>query len=1299
MQTQIFTKTKIALAVGTALMVMAGSANAALPTLRTAGHSTLIATVDGGTLNANIKQMLTTTGLINKAFTFDVTLNSGVGAGTGAIDSDTVGIIDKAGAGSTLVMGNGTLGNNHIVVYTGTTATQVPSTGATAVIGASVAGVAHIAVSMPAPGANKGYRINAGVLEFSSDTSIASPVWAAVKMDLQDVGGAEIYTEVANAGYVLADDLKMAAITGTAIETSLAPTPVATTTGAPTAASPLINGVSIDTIVPIDAFTVVTNVAVTSQDPLACEATLTGATAASTGSSSVALTSTSVTATLGTAAAATATLPPTFKNTVAFLGAADWTNGPAADDLLFAASPNCLNTGLVGAGLPVVLSAGTTPPKYTQVFNTADGVGKTVTFHATTSSNGVISSGDATDGVAPVIVANGINFTAPAGSPAVTNMSVKFSEPMAFNTGVFGDANNLREVLENIFVGSTTTTLAALSLNSATTPALAALATSNGQGILTVNNVLATDVATVANGVYTGKSISVGRGITFQEPNDANYTANVTAGTLLDDDSGTGALGEELMGGVKSATGVVEAVPATPVAQTASVAAASIAWGTDTSALASASSVANPDLIDTITVTFPAGKNVKLAPQGTTFGNATALAAAKTSADLLTNLVIDVWGTNGIKFQVRPTAVTGSAATTTGGNTLTVTVPTAFIYSKLKKDNAALYAMYIGYVADGNNQANNTLVGTDAASTLTSPIRVEAGTATPAGILSAQLTAAGAEPVVLPLVFTATQTGGQSTLLTQNIQSNIVGSTAGSIVKAYLAYWVDLPKQSIALVGADLKSGKITNPGDKVATDLAIEFADGTGNGVASLILTELQAVKPKQEPKPGVQAAEGPTPAKDIPVYVKLVRSNDTANANAQTTSQNYLNARAIMAPTYALAKAAAETTIDTQSPVYEVLLNPVTGEIKGRLTGNIVIKPSSSTGNRGLRFLDMNGKDTATATVHGSSIVAQKSATGLALPGTANVNLLMGIDPLTTDFGGITALNPFVLLTHQDSTGKYTLLTSADPTAANYMPFAPDVMNRATGTGGIATRATALLSVTDVRSFDLPKSPNWALYGFGNPATKAVATGPASGPSVSPDKAFPRMFVGLDTVNGDPESFWTTDTNAVQNKGDIAMSVAGNAVGVATELTSDTGKLTGPTLSNIGGENLVKGAVAVGWANEQGAADGATAKLGKIYVAQATGPFAPAVAAPAPKVKKGWSLVTIPGTVGQTGTLNATTIDAVIKVGAQVGLTGTTLTAEGTGAGLGNGQFTWFAVDGTMPTLTAGDAVFVHAKSDGSL
>ena len=983
----------------------------------------------------------------------------------------------------------------------------------------------------------------------------------------------------------------------------------------------------------------------------------------------------------------------------------DWDNSgtiDAADAALYV--PLSFNTGVATpvVGLqkasPLNLTVPATGPAYTAIFSKTTGLAATVAAQNITTI---------ADGADPVIVASGITFSTPSSATTpLTNVGIKFSEFMELIN--VDPAADLREVLENVSVGSAT--LAALSLNSGVTPSLAAVTTLNGQSTVTINNVAATDVATLAAGVWTGKSMSVGRGITYQEVNDASYTTNLAAGTTLDDDTATGPNGEELAGGVKSSSGVVEAVPATPAAQVAVAPLPTIVWGTDTSALASASSSTNTDQIDTITVTFATGKEVKLAPAGTVFGTATALASAKTAADLAANLVVDVFGSNGIEFQVRPT----TATLNTAGTAITVTVPTALIYSKLTNAGAQLQSVWIGYNTDGATNATNTNYTLISSTAGTTPSAGEivaeglvgsgSGTSGAGGSgawVTADKTAAGAEPVVLPLVFTASATGGQSTLLTQNIQSNVAGAAAGSLVNAYLAYWADNPKTTTSVAATSLKSGKITSTGDKVATDLAIEFADGTGTALAALIQTELQKIKPAVTAKPGIQEAAPAGKASPFPVYVKLVRSSDTqANTKGE---QNYLESRAILGTTYTLARsfrvATADTdlenTVDDNNPVYEVMLDPNTGKITGRLTGEIKITSKQAIGtDRGLRFLDANGKDSATAVLHGSSLVAAKSATNLALPASDNLNLLMGIDPLNGDFGAIQALNPFVLLVHKDSTGKYTMLTSADPYAGNYLPFAPDVLTFTTGTGGIAVRAKSPLSVTDVKSFDLPVSNNWALYGFGKPAVNAK---PPAG--VKPDTAFPRKFVGLDTDAGTPMSFWTNDAALAADAADIALAMTGNKVAVATELLTDDGKKTGPTLSSITDTSVVKNAVAYGWRNADGASDGATGVLGKLFVAQATGSFAPATTLPAPTLAPGWSLVTVPGTAGAAVTSLGTVVDAVIKVGAQVGFSGTTLTAAGTGSGLGNGQFTWFAVDGAMPALTAGEAVFVHAKASGAL
>lgn len=158
----------------------------------------------------------------------------------------------------------------------------------------------------------------------------------------------------------------------------------------------------------------------------------------------------------------------------------------------------------------------------------------------------------------------------------------------------------------------------------------------------------------------------------------------------------------------------------------------------------------------------------------------------------------------------------------------------------------------------------------------------------------------------MPRVFTATQTNGQSTLLTQDVQGKIDGALPGSIVNAYLAYWADAATP--AFTTASIISGKITNSGDKVATDLAIEFLGGIGtfDPLPVRIATELNKVAPASPAKPGIADAVPAGVASLIPVYVKLVRSNDVASTAAQSGTQNYLNARAILGTTLAAVAAA---------------------------------------------------------------------------------------------------------------------------------------------------------------------------------------------------------------------------------------------------------------------------------------------------------------------------------------------------------------------------------------------------------
>jgi hypothetical protein len=335
-------------------------------------------------------------------------------------------------------------------------------------------------------------------------------------------------------------------------------------------------------------------------------------------------------------------------------------------------------------------------------------------------------------------------------------------------------------------------------------------------------------------------------------------------------------------------------------------------------------------------------------------------------------------------------------------------------------------------------------------------------------------------------------------------------------------------------------------------------------------------------------------------------------------------------------------------------------------------VITFSTNTNPGGLEFIGQDGRLSTTA--------AGAGPVGQAIVGTVNgvpnsYNLLLGIDPgnptdiggtntiggpgggfpdtnLTpgTNFGAITSANAFVLLVHEQpgTTGStFTMLSSADPSAANFVPFKPNLLT------GLGVRTTLASVLANIKHLTVVPSTNWALYGVGFPARQTVPAGQTW--------SFPRGFVGID-INGIPKSFWSNDGQ----QGDMAMTMGNNKILVATEIQPQ-----GTTLSTINSAFGINGSVAFGWSNDAPGIAG-----DEIDVLQST-------AAVTPKVLPGWTLVTVPA----GGTFNTTTVNAIIRVGAQLDAAGTP-------------QQTWIqATDGTPPTLTAGEAVFVFSKAGGNL
>jgi len=327
----------------------------------------------------------------------------------------------------------------------------------------------------------------------------------------------------------------------------------------------------------------------------------------------------------------------------------------------------------------------------------------------------------------------------------------------------------------------------------------------------------------------------------------------------------------------------------------------------------------------------------------------------------------------------------------------------------------------------------------------------------------------------------------------------------------------------------------------------------------------------------------------------------------------------------------------------IQAVNIDPVKGAITGRdgakVSGNVELKNAPVAGDRGLKLF--NGTSfgaPAGGTVNGAAVVG-------TVNGVSNrFSLLLGTDPKTTDFNSLKKPT-FVLLVHTSAVdNSQRLLTSANPRAANFLPYEPNLQSLS------GTRTEIALDLSKIRKVSPAGSTNWALYGMGTPAYAAK-------PPADHKVLFERDFVGLDA--GKPVSLWTNDGFGA----DMAMAMVGNKTFVSTEL-----KANGETLTTITPTSYVAGAEALAWANDKNS-DGSK----PMFVQQA--------AAVTSKVPVGWSLVTVPS----TGLLpTATVVNAVIKVGSQL--------ASGK-------QYTWITGDTTPPALTAGEAVFVYSKLGGAL
>lgn len=461
---------------------------------------------------------------------------------------------------------------------------------------------------------------------------------------------------------------------------------------------------------------------------------------------------------------------------------------------------------------------------------------------------------------------------------------------------------------------------------------------------------------------------------------------------------------------------------------------------------------------------------------------------------------------------------------------------------------------------------------------------------------------------------------GAAPIYTAEIDGTITNVGTGAKATSYLAKWLDgdvgakydtTGAGSFTLIG-----GNITDPGDKTATNLKLEVK---GTDIYTLLAKSLNTDKPAP-----------------VVAYVQLTRSRDPVNApgNVGANANIYNEAHAQIGAYTDVNKATSITA--TTEPVYEVLIDPVTGNISGRLQGVLrytAKRTIAATAARGLAFLTSAGALTGT--------VASGVSVATAVGNTGKFRTMIGVDATPANQGNLK--DAFILTVLEEPGKTAKLITSADAGATNFVPFVPNLLAPKDGRTSFTVDNSLVLTDT------LNAATTWQLVGVGNLDRKATA----------PALFWPRLFVSLNGTD-QPKSIWN-DTAT----GDLGLTVFGNKSGVASEATS------GDTLSTISFGNTASPAgFAFGFANDIGATD-------KLFFLTKALPATPKVTLPG-----GWNLVTVPSTwvttfPAATGTTGAG-ITHLLKVGAGYST-----------------PVSWVLGDtGSTPTLKAGEPVFVFTR-----
>lgn len=1231
-----FAKTRIALAIGAALMVMAGGVYAAagdVPTKRAA------APFLGSLQTVNEANALALHSTAGSTAVVELKLNFAATSGA----TQLLMMRDAGGMAGTTdpIFNNATPANNDVFIYTlvGAVKTQFPVAGITA--GATnwtTAGAVTQSVSyyLTAQGAGK-LRINGGKLQYSSTGVVAD--FAEVKVDLQkttayfcveDATTAAICdglaTTVVDSGAIAALGILDTAIS---LHSSVVPQPVVATRAKPTAPT-LIDGVTVSTFQPL-AVPVAANIAVSSVAVGGTDVTLAGlipdakltiqaAAANSTSNNTI------------TALGSTAT-NPMFEVFFTDGALVPWTTTATAAADAAAYNSKGFNTGVSGTA-PFAVETEGTFPVYTAVFNAA-GVAANLVASGTARSDGNIpmaARAAYVDGTNPAIV-SAVSSIFPVAT-TTSKLDLTFSEPLRFiagaSTTVAGQTSahntDLREIAESVKLG--TDALAALNLNAGGALAVSGAVTTGQQGVLSITGILTSDI--------TGKQVSVAQSISVKDNNDAGFSATVAA---VDD------------AGLKS-NNLVTPEFLSAAATTIAAPTLDVAFGRDTTASVP-TTVADATKVGAVVVKFAAGKEVELA-------------TGKTLTDLANNLLVTIHGKTAAKtpaqFLYHP-VLADLGAGIASNNTFTIALPTALIYNNMNSVDRVVVHYAASATASTITPDTSFTAETVGAGGIGNTFTVPAFTGVAGNVLVAKapntavIVDDGIEQATLPLSALATT----KTLLTQNVQGTLTGASNGSLVRAWLAKWRENPAtpSTNPISSVSITGGKVSRAKDDVVNQLAIEFVDrGTLEG---LITTQQNKAAVAASPLiPGVKDAVTAGKAAPILVYATMHRSNDTrsnalcAGGTAGDTCEDILRGTVKLAST--LAGATGARTVAGDDPVYELTLDPITGKLTGALTGDLTLKVTKAVTDPGLTLID------------GDPVAAgiQPVAEGL-VDAAGKFNLLAGVDNVTTEdlnkgLGAFT--DQFLILVHEDQTNtrKFTQLTSANPADVTHLPFAPNLASKlgtrtvlgvAPGIAGTAAAAGPVnIDLAKYKVIDVDLNvKNWSIRTPTSPAFVAVPP---------PSASFARGQVGIDPANGRPISSWTADGVVDPDAGaDMAMTMKNSAVFLATELGFKKG-----TLSTITSASFTPGAAAIAFKS-----DGFPAQSVTFSAAQG--------ATVSPAVGIGWSLVTVP-----TGGTFAAAVDAIIRVGAQAAT-----------------QFTWLKADGAQPAMTSGEGVFVFSKAGGKL